>query len=613
MSDDAAPSSPPGTSERRDRAKHLRLDSAPPPLVPARMVNEVLYCERLAYLEWAQKEFADNFFTVEGRTVVHRRVDQGAGRLVDPPERTKEPTDGGTTLATRRAGSNARKAKTIDEPSASAPWTAQSIWLSSVKLRLTGKIDLVRGNGGVVSPVEYKRGEKPDVAEGAWLPERAQLCAQVLLLRDAGYRCDEAFIWYAKSREKVPIRIDDHLIEITKRAIARVREITRTAELPPPLEGSPKCVGCSLPGLCLPDEVALLNTAEERRRERKARTRLLHPPNDDRAPLYVQEHGAKIGLSKSRLSVKSREGETSYVRLPNTSQVCLFGNVQVTTQAMRELLARGIPVAFFSIGGWFMGRTQALESKNVELRVAQYRAHLDEAWRLRFSRSIVRNKIINQRTMLRRNGEVGEQTLFELKQLARKCESQDSRASLLGIEGSAARVYFQSFEKMLKQNGDVSSSFRFETRNRRPPTDPLNAMLSFAYSLLTKELALACASVGLDPMLGFFHQTRFGRPALALDLMEPFRPIVADSIVISLINNGEIELKDFVVSRVGCALRPHARKRVIAAHERRMKHEITHPIFGYRIAYRRVLEVQARLLGRHLHGEIADYPEFRTR
>lgn len=592
------------------RPKHLRLrlDSAPPVLVPARMVNEVLYCERLAYLEWAQKEFADNFFTVEGRTVVHRRVDQGAGRLVDPPERD----DAAPKLARRKA-SNARKAKELDEPAASAPWTAQSIWLSSIKLRLIGKIDLVRGNGGVVSPVEYKRGSRPDVAEGAWLPERAQLCAQVLLLRDAGYQCDEAFIWYAKSREKVPIRIDDHLIDITKRAIARVREITTKAQLPPPLEGSPKCVGCSLSGLCLPDEVALLNTTEARRRERKARTRRLHPANDERVPLYVQEHGAKIGLSKSRLSVKSRDGNKTYVRLPNTSQVCLFGNVQVTTQAMRELLARGIPVAFFSTGGWFIGRTQALESKNVELRVAQYRAYLDEPWRLRFSRSIVRNKILNQRTMLRRNGDVDEQTLFELKQLARKCEKQDARASLLGIEGSAARVYFQSFEKMLKQGGSVASAFRFETRNRRPPTDPLNAMLSFAYSLLTKEWALACATVGLDPMLGFFHETRFGRPALALDLMEPFRPIVADSIVISLINNGEIEPKDFVVSRVGCALRPHARKRMIAAHERRMKHEITHPVFGYRISYRRVLEVQARLLGRHLLAEIADYPEFRTR
>ena len=301
------------------------------------------------------------------------------------------------------------------------------------------------------------------------------------------------------------------------------------------------------------------------------------------------------------------------MRIPNTSQVCVIGNVQVTTQAMRALLAEGVTVSFFSSGGWFMGRTVTHDSKNAELKAAQYAAHLDERWRLRLARGLVDNKIANQRTLLRRNAsDLDETTLFELKQLRAKAREQSSRGSLLGIEGTAARVYFGSFQKMLKGSA-IEDGLTFERRSRRPPLDPLNALLSFGYALLSKELTLACAAVGLDPMLGFFHEPRFGRPALALDLMEPFRPIIADSVVISAVNNNELGASDFIRSPIGCALKPRARRAFIAAYERRMRHEIKHPMFGYKISYRRTLEVQARLLGRHLLGEIPDYPEFRTR
>ena len=149
--------------------------------------------------------------------------------------------------------------------------------------------------------------------------------------------------------------------------------------------------------------------------------------------------------------------------------------------------------------------------------------------------------------------------------------------------------------------------------NRRPPRDPINALLSFSYALLTKDFTVTLARVGLDPLLGFYHQPRFGRAALALDLMEEFRPIVADSVVVTAINNGEIQPDDFAVTPVAAALKPGARKRLILAYERRMDQLVTHPVFGYRISYRRVLEVQARLLGRMLLGEVEEYPAFRTR
>jgi CRISPR-associated protein Cas1 len=166
---------------------------------------------------------------------------------------------------------------------------------------------------------------------------------------------------------------------------------------------------------------------------------------------------------------------------------------------------------------------------------------------------------------------------------------------------------------MLQPPGPERLAFDFAKRTRRPPRDPVNALLSFAYSLLAKDLAITARATGLDPFLGFYHQPRFGRPALALDLMEEFRPLVADSVVLSVINTGVVGVQDFLHSSLGVSLTPEARKRVLRAYERRLDEEVTHPVFGYRISYRRVLEVQCRLLGRHLLGELPEYPEFRTR
>ena len=155
--------------------------------------------------------------------------------------------------------------------------------------------------------------------------------------------------------------------------------------------------------------------------------------------------------------------------------------------------------------------------------------------------------------------------------------------------------------------------FDFDGRNRRPPRDPMNALLSFLYALLTKDWTRALLVAGLDPLLGYYHQPRFGRPALALDLMEEFRPLVADSAVLQILNTGVVTPDDFARTGGAAALLPPARKRVIYAYERRMDQLVTHPVFGYRISYRRILEVQARPFGRFLLGEIDEYPEFRTR
>ena len=202
--------------------------------------------------------------------------------------------------------------------------------------------------------------------------------------------------------------------------------------------------------------------------------------------------------------------------------------------------------------------------------------------------------------------------LADLRRLAKKAPRAKDFGVLLGVEGAAAARYFQSFAGMLKQDAE-GGGFDIQGRNRRPPTDPVNALLSFGYAMLTRTWVVALSSVGLDPYRGFYHQPRYGRPALALDMMEPFRPLIVDSAVVTALNNGEVQPADFVRTPVGVNLTGAGRKRFIATFERRLAQEVTHPLFGYRVEYRRLLQIQARLLGRFLLSEIAEYPNFVTR
>ena len=194
--------------------------------------------------------------------------------------------------------------------------------------------------------------------------------------------------------------------------------------------------------------------------------------------------------------------------------------------------------------------------------------------------------------------------------LALRAETMEQ---LLGHEGAGSRTYFESLPDMVKGPREILARFAFDSRTRRPPRDRMNALLSFLYSMLARELTHVAWTVGLDPYLGFLHAPRYGRPALALDLMEPFRPLVADSVALTLINNGELQPADFVERMGAVNLTREGRAKVLLAVERRLAHEVTHPAFGYRISYRRVFEVEARLLSRHLLGELPSYEPLVTR
>ena len=314
------------------------------------------------------------------------------------------------------------------------------------------------------------------------------------------------------------------------------------------------------------------------------------------------------------------DDDTVEVPIIDVSQVALFGPVSVTTPALHALMRAEIPVSWFSTGGWFLGHTIGTGNGNVAVREAQYQAAFSQRRCLEFARALVAAKVRNSRTMLRRNwraerGMEGKtEALAGLKRIARRAPHAADVQQLLGFEGEAAAIYFGSFNQMLAY-GDANGlgGFSFATRDRRPPPDPVNAMLSLAYALLTRAMTVTISSTGLDPYMGLYHRPRHGRPALALDLMEPFRAIVADSTIIQVVNNGEIKPSDFVFNGPSCSLNPRGRKTLIAAFERRLQRETTHPLFGYRVSMRRLIEVQARLLARHFQGEILRYPHYLPR
>lgn len=544
-----------------------------PDLLPARMVNEFVYCPRLFYLEWVQTRFADNDDTHLGNQI-HRRVDHETGAAPLPDEGELR--------------------------------IARSVTLSSEELGVVAKLDILEATGIQVVPIDYKKGA-PQADNQPWPSDEVQVCLQALLLREHGYRCDRAELYYAQTRQRIVVDLTAERITRTHELLAEARAVADRATSPLPLVDSPKCVRCSLVGLCLPDETNALLA----RREQPPRR--LVPRDHDQLPVYVTEPGSFVGVRGRRLEITRDKEKLASFRLLDVSQLAVFGRVQISTQALQECFARGVPVLWLSAGGWLHGFAQGQPSKYVDLRRRQTAVHAQGGNGL--AQNMIAGKIMNCRTLLRRNGKGDlSGTISGLKRLADQARQVDNFASLLGIEGTAARLYFGAFPAMIANTADgFAEEFSQLGRNRRPPRDPVNALLSFCYSMLTKDLVAVTLGVGLDPYLGIYHRSRYGRPALALDLAEEFRPLIADSVVLNLVNNGEIGAADFTRRAGGVALTPAGRRTVLRAYERRLSTEIRHPVFGYRISYRRVLDVQARLLAAYLVGEVPDYQPMVTR
>ena len=587
----------------------LTAPSRLPDYLPARMVNEFVYCPRLFFYEFVDGVFRQSADTVEG-SVQHRRVD--------------------------REGKGVPAAEELGDDKIHG----RSITLSSERHRVIAKLDLIEFEDRVATPVDYKHG-RPREMDGRlelWPSDRVQLCIQGLVLRENGYRCEEGIVYYVSTKQRVRVEFSEAVMAEAGAAIQQAWEVAERQVMPGPLVDSPKCAGCSLAPICLPDEVQLLEREAEEpdpeqmslfavgegsapRKSAGREMRRLMTPRDDLRPVYLNSPGLRVGKSGSVLQVKERDALKQEIRMNEICQLNVMGNIQLSTQAIQALCEQSIPICYFSMGGWFYGITTGLETKNVFLRQRQF-AMAEQAWFCRrLARELVAGKIRNQRTFLLRNHiEPGQRTLQEMKQMAEQAAGCESLEMLLGVEGNAARLYFGAFQGLIKVDDEAEGEplprvFRmdFAGRNRRPPRDAVNALLSLGYSLLAKDVTIACYAAGFDPMMGFYHQPRFGRPALALDLMEPFRALIVDSAVVTAINTRMVTPGDFVSAGEAVALTAEGRKGFYRAYELRMDSMVTHPLFGYRVSYRRLLEVQVRLLAKVLEGEIEKYPVFVTR
>ena len=551
-------------------------------LVPARMANEFVYCPRLAYLEWVQGEWADNLDTIEGRWV-HRKVDVATPRQVPAAD------DGEADLR---------------------ELTARSLLLSSPDERAIARIDLLEMSGSAVTPVEYKKGTPPDTVHRAYDPERVQLAVQALILRANGFVVTAGVLYFAEPKARVEVSMSDDLLALARSAIAGVITMAATRVMPPPLVDSPKCMRCSLNGICLPDETNLLTG-----KVAASAVRRLVAPRPVARPLYVQEQGSVVRKQGEALVVTAPGQEPVKVPGKDVSAVVLQGNVQITTQAIRALMEDEVPVTFHSFGGWYVGAAGAgIGHRNVQVRLAQHRV-LGTVLQQQVASALVAGKILNQRTLLRRNlPTANHQVTGRMAQLARQARVTRDRDVLLGLEGLGAREYFGAFPALFRERGAwAGEQFRANGRNRRPPLDPVNAVLSFLYAHLVRECTTAALHCGFDPYVGVLHEPHHGRPSLALDLMEEFRPLVADSVCLTLFNQGELSAGEFYGRARGTMLTPKGRRIVLAGFERRLEQFIVHPLFGYQVSYRRLFDLQARLLRGLMLGDVAAYRPFTTR
>ncbi len=329
--------------------------------------------------------------------------------------------------------------------------------------------------------------------------------------------------------------------------------------------------------------------------------------------LYVTQQDAVLRKVDERLKVTKEKETLLDLPMLKVSQVVLFGRVTVTAATVGSLLDHGISLCYLTEHGRYLGRLEPPFSKNCLLRVAQYQAAFDPVRRLALAKQFVAGKLANLRVLLLRANREREDAAItggveEIRRAEDRAEAATDLDRLRGHEGEGSAAYFGVLGRLIRQD------LPFPGRVRRPPTDPVNSLLSFGYALLANDLHGACHTVGFDPYLGFLHADRYGRPSLALDLMEEFRPLVADSMALTCINKRIIGREDFTVEPGGAhRLNDEGRKRFLIQYDARRQTEFKHPLLGYTITYQRAFEMQARFLAKYLEGELDAYPPLVTK
>lgn len=316
---------------------------------------------------------------------------------------------------------------------------------------------------------------------------------------------------------------------------------------------------------------------------------------------YVRKESERLKIFKDRKLLKE-------VRVYDFARLFVHDSSTLTTDALHLLAEKGVDVVYFT-GNSVAGRFVGVEDKNVRLRISQVEAHLSDEKSMHIARNIVLAKLKNTRTSLQRFARRGQTalspTVDDLKELMRKCLSVTDMEQLLGIEGMAAKKYFSVFPILIEKSG-----FSFFGRSRRPARDPVNSLLNYGYALLRAEVTGALQAAGLDPYIGFLHRERYGRESLSLDLMEEFRSVLVDNLVIKMVNQGTLKAKDFHQNDGEPRLKDHARKRFLYMFDSRRRDEVTHELLKRKLSYREILHKQAIFLSKFIKGEIEEYYPF---
>lgn len=543
-------------------------------LWPARNVAEYAYCPRLFYFMEVEGIHLPSEDTEQGNRV-HRRVDQPSNEQI------------------------VAAAKESDTPQA-----VRSLTLTSERLGLTATLDLADVCGATATPIEYRKGRPRKLHDDSnevepWPTDRVQVGLQALLLEEAGYEVQECILYYAAEKRRVHVRVDDALRQESLNTLTQAKSCA-AGPRPLPLVNDSRCPKCSLQPICLPDEI----NNQRQTNGASPNPRKIWPPRDDGIHVVSQQDGTKVGVHGSSLIISDYKGKKlRELPLAGVESLSLLGSVQISTQAVQTLADHGLPIAFLTGAGRVVAMIDPLDSVSADIRRAQVRRLDEPAKQLELSKALVVAKIVNQRTLLMRNHveRLPARVTEGLNDQIKAATDATNVDAVRGHEGQAAALYFGQFAGVFKS--EIGREFDTNGRQRRPPPDPINATLSFAYSMLTHECTAALRVARLEPAIGAFHTSRPGRPALSLDLMEPFRPLIADSIAITAFNRGELKEGHFLRTAAGCTFTAEGRKAFFGVYGRRMADEVTHPVFGYKLSYRRMIMLHARLIAAWLLGE----------
>lgn len=556
------------------------------PLLTVHSLHALAYCERLFFLE-----------EVEQMKVADERV--YAGRTLHVEIERDEDADEVLTVK-----------------------------LESETYGLIGKVDCIRRRDGQIIPYEHKRGRAARGADGkaeTWASDRIQIIAYCLLVEEhSGREITEGRVRYHADNQMVRVAIDEQARADFRAALGRAGELQSRIERPPVTHNERLCVKCSLAPVCLPEEARLAETlaAVESGAENCAANLLeksnvaannatstldhqplrLFPADDDRRILHVTTNGAKVGRKGDRLEIWSPETEEKeHYPVQEIGQVVIHGFAQITTQALRLCAERNLGVHWIGYGGRYMGAWSSGQG-SVQRRIRQYQALTDPDFCLALAKRLAEAKVRGQLSFLLRASREAGREIEDVKTSItniRKLLSPLNRAmnidSLRGYEGGIGAAYFKSLPHLIKP--EIGDAMRPDGRNRRPPKDRCNALLSYGYALLLKDITNAILIVGLDPCLGFYHTPRSQAHPLALDLMELFRVTLVDLPIVASINRRQWdEEEDFTIAGKQVWLSDKGRKKFIQIYERRKADQWKHPVIGYSLSYSRLIELEVRLL-----------------